>query len=154
MRRGVLVALAVLAAGVPAADATEPRTTLPDVEDEVMCTTCNVPLNIAESPQADQQRAVIRRLIDRGLTKEQVKDELVAQYGTDVLALPEEEGVNLAAYLVPIALVLAMIAGAAVALPRWRRRGGRSAAGEGGGGTVTATDAELRRLDEDLARYE
>ena len=31
-----------------------------------MCTTCNVALNVAESPQADRQRAFIRGLIARG----------------------------------------------------------------------------------------
>jgi hypothetical protein len=67
--------------------------------------------------------------------------------------MPEEEGVNLAAYLVPIALVLAMVAGAAVVLPRWRRRG-PEAAPAGAAGAAAVSDAELRRLDEDLSRYE
>ena len=152
MRRVAAAAAAAILALTAPATAAEPRTTLPDVEDEVMCTTCNVPLNIAESPQADQEREVIRRLIARGLTKEQVKDELVRQYGSDVLALPEEEGVNLAAYLVPIALVLAMLAGAAITLPRWRRRTQNEAASPDGRGA--ASDAELKRLDEDLARWD
>lgn len=150
MSLATIVALLLVAALAQGAPAREPRTSLPDVEDEVMCTTCNVPLNIAESAQADQQRTVIRRLIDRGLTKEEVKAELVDEYGSDVLALPEEEGVNIAAYLVPIALVLAMIAGALVALPRWRRRAEAAPVAPPG----AVSDAELRRLDEDLARYE
>ena len=150
MRSAASALLIALALAAPAG-AAEPRTTLPDVEDEVMCTTCNVPLNIAESPQADQQRTVIRRLIDRGLTKEQVKAELVDEYGSDVLALPEEEGINLAAYVVPIVLVLLMVGGAALGLPRWRRRGRAAAAAPE---ARPASDAELRRLDEDLARYE
>ncbi|HEX8084340.1 MAG TPA: cytochrome c-type biogenesis protein CcmH [Solirubrobacteraceae bacterium] len=151
MRRVAAAAAAAILALTAPATAAEPRTTLPDVEDEVMCTTCNVPLNIAESPQADQERAVIRRLIARGLTKEQVKDELVEQYGSDVLALPEEEGVNLAAYLVPIALVVAMLAGAAITLPRWRRR---TQTAQAQNTNEAASDAELKRLDEDLARWD
>jgi cytochrome c-type biogenesis protein CcmH/NrfF len=150
VRRAALVLALTLAAAAPAG-AAEPQTSLPDVEDEVMCVTCNVPLNIAESPQASRQRALIRRLVDQGLTKEQVKAELVAEYGEDVLALPEEEGVNIAAYVVPIALVLAMLAAAAVVLPRWRRRMPASAATAG---AAPVSDAELARLDEDLKRYE
>ncbi|HEX2085478.1 MAG TPA: cytochrome c-type biogenesis protein CcmH [Solirubrobacteraceae bacterium] len=151
MRIAPLVAavLAVAVAAAPASGA-EPKTSLPDVEDEVMCVTCNVPLNIAESPQADAQREEVRRLVAQGLTKEQVKDRLVAQYGEDVLALPEEDGVGAAAYLVPIAVVLGMLALAAVLLPRWRRR---TPAPLTTGG-ATASEAELKRLDEDLARYE
>ncbi len=154
MRRALValsMALALATAAAGAATAAEPQTSLPDVEDEVMCVTCNVPLNIAESPQASRQRALIRRLVDQGLTKEQVKAELVSEYGEDVLALPEEEGVNLAAYVVPIALVLAMLAAAAVVLPRWRRRVPASAAAAG---AAPVSDAELARLDEDLKRYE
>ena len=124
MRRIALVAallLALLTAAATAAAAT-PRTTFNDVEDEVMCVACGVPLPIAESPQADQERAVIRRLIAQGLTKDQVKAQLVKTYGTDrILATPKDSGFGLAAYLVPIVLVLAAIGGLAFALPRWRR---------------------------------
>jgi cytochrome c-type biogenesis protein CcmH/NrfF len=138
-----------LALAAPAA-AAEPRTSLPDVEDEVMCVLCNVPLNVADEPQADRQRDYIRRLVDQGLTKEQIKDRLVAEYGEDVLALPEDDGVGVAAYAVPIALVLAMLVVGSLVLPRWRRQERAAPASE----APAASDAELRRLDDDLARYE
>jgi cytochrome c-type biogenesis protein CcmH/NrfF len=153
-RRAAALALAlVLALAAPAA-AQQPRASLPDIEDEVMCVTCNVALNIAESPQASRQRAFIRQLIDDGLTKRQIKARLVDEYGEDVLALPEEEGVGVAAYAVPIGVVLALAATLALVLPRWRNRG----AGRGGGGApagaAPVSDADLRRLDEDLARFD
>jgi hypothetical protein len=44
----------------------------PSIEDEVMCVTCNVPLNVAEPTRTDQKRAEIRRLVARGLTKQQI----------------------------------------------------------------------------------
>jgi cytochrome c-type biogenesis protein CcmH/NrfF len=147
--RALLAALvAVLALAGPAL-AAEPRTTLPDVEDEVMCPSCKTALNVAESPQAYRQREFIRRLVAQGLTKEQVKQRLVAEYGQDVLALPEEEGIGLAAYVVPVAVVLALVGLAALLLPRWRRRAPSSVAAAGG---PSVSDDELRRLDEDLRR--
>ena len=149
MSRALLAALLALAVAAPAAVAVEERASLPDIEDEVMCVTCNVPLNIAESPQASRQRAFIRRLVDEGRTKDEIKTRLVAEYGENVLALPDEQGVGLAAYVVPIALVAALLAALAVVAPRWRRR--RPAAAGAG---PAATDAELRRLDDDLARYD
>lgn len=152
MTRVAALAAALALAAPGAALGAEPRTSLPDVEDEVMCVTCNVPLNIAESPQASRQRALIRRLVGQGLTKAQVKAALVDEYGEDVLALPEDEGVGLAAYVVPIAIVLAMLAGAAYLVPRWRRRAATTAGA--GAREAPVSDAELRRLDEDLARYE
>ena len=153
MRIATVVAATALALTAPAS-AAEPRTSLPDVEDEVMCVLCNTPLNVADAPQADQQRDLIRRLVGEGLTKKQIKDRLVAEYGEDVLAMPDEGGIGAAAYLVPIALVLAMLGAAAVLVPRWRRRQPAPAGNPGAQAAPAASDAELRRLDEDLARYE
>src|SRR5205809_6278723 len=62
------------------------KTNLPDVEDEVMCPVCGTALNLSFSPQADRERAFIRRQIAAGKTKQQIIDALVAQYGTAVLA--------------------------------------------------------------------
>jgi cytochrome c-type biogenesis protein CcmH/NrfF len=152
VRRAALLAVVAFVLSSGAALAAEPKTTLPDVEDEVMCVTCNVPLNIAESPQAYQQRELIRRLVEQGLTKEQIKARLVDEYGEDVLALPRDDGVGIAVYVIPVLLVLGMIAAASLLLPRWRRRSKATApAGTGG---PQATDDELRRLDDDLARFD
>lgn len=161
-RTSLLIALGLLllTALAPAAGAQEQRTSLPDIEDEVMCTTCNVPLNVAESsPQAERQRAFIRGLVARGATKEQVKAAMVDEYGENVLALPAREGFDLAAYLVPIGLVLVGGVVVVVALPRWRRRArARTAIGWAGDGTqpeeTDLSAADTRRLEEDLARYE
>ncbi len=150
MTRRVLAVLATALFVLVAAAAT-PVTSMPDVEDEVMCTTCGVPLNIAESPQADRQRAFIRTQVDKGLTKDEVKAVLVAEYGPDVLAMPQDEGIGRAAYLVPIVIVLGGVALLAVLLPRWRRRE-PAAAPASGAGAVAVSDAELARLDRELRR--
>ncbi len=150
--RALLLAVALVVLSASPALAAEPRASLPDIEDEVMCVTCNVPLFIAESPQASRQRAFIRRMVEQGMTKEQIKARLVAEYGEDVLALPEEDGVGLAAYAVPIATFLVLVGILALLLPRWRRRAPRRGPALAGAGAPAATDAELRRLDEDLRR--
>ena len=150
MRRAALAA-ALLALAAPAgAPGATPRVTYTDIEDEVMCVSCNVALNVAESPQAEAQKAQIRRLIDRGLTKEQIKDRLVAEYGRNVLALPDDDGIGLAAYLVPAAVAALMIAVLALLVPRWRRRPREPAVAS----AAALSPSDERRLDEDLARYE
>ena len=141
-----LVALAVPAAGLAAA----PKSSLPDIEDEVMCTSCNVALNVAESPQADRQRELIRSLIAQGMDKRQIKAKLVSEYGEDVLALPDSSGVGLTAYAIPLGLVALLAAALALGLPRWRRR---SPAGIGDNAAPKLSDEETRRLDDDLGRY-
>ena len=91
MMRSRLVAvmvLASLAAGASGASAATPRASLPAIERQVMCVTCKIPLNVAQSPQADRERTLIQTLIARGLSEAQIKRALVDQYGRSVLALP------------------------------------------------------------------
>ncbi len=159
MRATLLAALALVApalAGTAAGAA--PRTTLPDVEDEVMCVVCGTPLNLAQAPQADRERAFIQRQIDRGLTKDQIKRRLEDQYGPSVLALPKDSGFDAAAYVVPVAVVGLALLALALTVPRWRRsRAARSETEDEGsvaGAPEEPTPAEARRLDEELARFE
>ena len=147
-----LIALGALAASAGAAPRPAPRTSLPVIEREVMCVTCKIPLNVAQSPQADRERAFIQSLIDKGYSEAQVKRALVAQYGPAVLGLPSAHGFDLSAYLVPIAVVLAVLATLVLLLPRWRRRARAQSAGEEGEATLDASEAA--RLESDLARFD
>ena len=155
MRRALAAALALALAVLllPASPALAARAELTDIEDEVMCTTCKIPLNIAEGPQPDREREFIRTLIAQGKTKEQVKQALVAEYGPQVLALPEEKGFGLTAYAIPVALFAVLLAVLALLVPRWRR-----AAPDGPAAAAAAPpaldDRDAARLDADLARYE
>ena len=153
--RAALVALVVLLALAPAtALAAQPRASFNDVEDDVMCDTCNVPLNIAESDRADQERVAIRRLIARGLTKKQILAELERTYGPAILAKPQDSGFSLAVWWVPVAVVVGLVALLAALLPRWRRRGGGGGGDDGAREAPVLSAADERRLDEDLARYD
>jgi cytochrome c-type biogenesis protein CcmH len=148
MRRVAVLAaaLAVLAALPGAAAAQCPKTTLGDIEDEVMCPVCGTPLSLAtEAPQAQRQRELIQRLIADCRSKEQIKTALVAEFGEGVLALPEDEGFDLAAYLVPATAVLLAAGALGFAVLRWRRQPRAAASPPAGAGD---------RLDEDMDRYE
>ncbi len=139
-----LLALCVLLPAAPALAAVS----FPDLEDEVMCDTCNVPLNIAQSPRADQLRREIRVLIGRGEDKQQIKATLSNRYGPAILALPPASGFGLAAYLVPIIVALGLGLLAIVLLRRWRRsgRGDRQAEPPLG-------DEDSARLNDELERF-
>lgn len=142
----IVVLTAMLGAlAAPASGATS----FADVEDEVMCVSCNVPLNVAESPQAESQRAEIRRLIAAGRSKPQIKEALVEQYGARVLALPRDDGFGLAAYLVPIAVALGLAGLAILLLPRWRARGRETAHA-----APTLSAGESSRLQAELERFD
>jgi cytochrome c-type biogenesis protein CcmH len=147
-----LAAAVALAAPASPAAATTPRTSLPTIERQVMCVTCKIPLNVAQSPQADRERAFIQSLIDRGEGEAEIKRALVAQYGPAALGLPSAHGFDLTAYLVPLAVVLALLATLVLLLPSWRRRGRSRAARAAPAATLDSADAA--RLESDLARFD
>jgi cytochrome c-type biogenesis protein CcmH len=147
-RLALALVLAVVLAAPAVAGAAPPRASLPDIEDEVMCVECGTPLAVSDSPVANQERALIRKLIAQGRTKAQIKAVLVQEYGSAVLADPKRHGFGNALWLVPVALVLLGGTAIVLALRRWRRNG-------------PAPEAELppelspedaRRLDAELSR--
>ena len=152
-RLGALVALLALVLAPASALAAHPRASFNHLETEVMCDVCGVPLNIANSPRADQQRQEIKQLIAQGKTEKQIKDILVARYGPSILATPQDHGFQLATYLIPIAVVLAAALALAIALPRWRRRRASADADADEDAAPALSAADQRRLEEDLARF-
>jgi cytochrome c-type biogenesis protein CcmH/NrfF len=140
----VVVAAVGMAMAAPPGGA-QTRANLPDVEDEVMCPICGTLLAESASPQAERERALIRRLIAEGRDKEEIKDALVAEYGPRVLATPSGSGFDLLAWLVPgIAIGLGLCGIAWFAL---RRRPRRPAA-------APIDPSDRAHLDEDMSRYD
>ena len=130
--------------------AAAPRASLPDIEDEVMCVQCGTALNVSTAAVADRQRAFIRERIARGQPKEQIKAALVAEFGPSVLAVPEDSGFNVAAWLVPALLVVGGIAGVTIAARRWQRAGAAAAVAAG----TQLPPEDERRLDAELAAFD
>jgi cytochrome c-type biogenesis protein CcmH len=157
LARAATAALALLALLLPGAalaqdqldpGKTQSNATLPDIEDEVMCTICGTALQLANSPQAERERAFINELISRGKTKEEIKDALVREYGPAVLAVPKAEGFDLMAFVIPIGGVLLVLIAVGLAARRWRRSGG------GGAPPVDPVDpVDDDRLSADMRRY-
>jgi cytochrome c-type biogenesis protein CcmH len=153
----ILIAFAVALIGgaltPPALAATQPaRPTLTDIEQDVMCPSCREPLAVAQSPQADSERAYIRKLIAEGLTKQQIEHNLIAQYGTAVLGRPPASGFNLTVYVLPPAILAIGIAILVITLPRWRRRT-RATINRAPAPTPAVDPAEAARLDQELSRF-
>lgn len=150
MRRATTISILLAAIAIAAipASAAEPRASLTDIEDEVMCPICGTPLNLAAAPQAERERAYIRTLIARGQTKEEIKDALVREYGPEVLATPESGGFDLAAWIVPAGGILLAAIAVFVGLRRWRRRPDEPA------GEDEPDPADSERLRSDLSRYD
>lgn len=150
MRRALLL-LAILVVVPGTAQA---ATSFNDVENELMCDTCNVALPIAESTRADQERAQIRRLIAEGKSKQEILDIFAAEYGPNVLSRPTGGGTAIAAWAVPAAIIAAALIGVALLLPRWRRRRAASAADDAAPAGQLLSQDDRERLERDLALYD
>jgi cytochrome c-type biogenesis protein CcmH len=143
------LAVALLPApGALAADC--PKTSLADIEDEVMCPACGVPLELAtDAPQAKRERELIVRLVGDCKSKEEVKSALKAEFGNSVTAIPDDEGFDLAAYVVPLLALLAGGGAVALAWTRWRRARRSPAQAP-----PPPEGEQAERLEADLKRYE
>ena len=150
----ILVALAIAASALvaigPVGASTRPSAA--ELESELVCVTCKTTLDESNSPIAERMKAYIRQRIAQGATAKQIKDELVAEFGEEVLATPPTHGFDLLAWVLPIGGICggAIVLGA-LAWGWSRRRDG----GDGGRPPDAALDPELeRRVDEALARFD
>jgi cytochrome c-type biogenesis protein CcmH len=145
----VIIAAAALLAPAVGAGADRPRAS--DLEAELVCPTCKTTLDQSDAPIARRMKAVIRERIAAGASADEIKQELVDQFGPAVLAEPPKSGFDLLAWALPLA---ALIGGAVVvgALAwSWSRRRDT----EGSELDEAALDPELdRRIDEELERLE
>jgi len=146
----VIAGAALLPAGAIAASAS-----LPDIEDEVMCTICGTTLQLSSSPQAERERVFINELIAQGKTKDQIKAALVDEYGTEVLAVPSDEGFDLiGGWVLPVVAVLVGATLVGFAARRWRRDQRRDEEAVAPAPGPAPDSEDERRLSEDLKRYE
>jgi cytochrome c-type biogenesis protein CcmH len=130
--------LLVILAALTSVAAT-PQVTLPDIEDEVMCVACGTALNISQAPSADAEREFIRNRIAEGLSKEEIKEALVAEYGPKVLAEPRQSS----AWIIPVLIALAALVAVALSVRRWRDATSDDAA-------PPLADADALRLEQDM----
>ena len=146
IRLATVLALGGLALTSAAVAANPPRAA--DLEAELVCPVCETTLDQSNAPIAEKMKAFIRARIAAGDSEEQIKDALVAQFGTGVLAEPPGGGFGLLAWLLPLAAVLAGAVAVGFLVRSWSRRRGPPP-------SAAPLDPDLeRRVDEELARFE
>ena len=145
------VAFAALALAGPAAAAcTQPRASLTSLEGQIMCPTCHTTLDQSDSAVALRIEAQIRKRIAQCWTADQIKAELVGNFGPAVLAAPPHKGFDLLAWWLPLGGIMLGAVLLAGGVWRWSRR-----RDDGAPPADEQLDAETeRRLDELLARLD
>jgi len=154
MRRLFAVIVVALGMVAPAA-ASEQNPTLPELERELICPTCHESLAASSSPIADRMRAFIRARIAAGDTKNEIKSQLVDQFGESVLAAPPKSGFNLLAWILPLAGIVLAAGVVGFLAYRWSRGRKAEEPVDPSSNGRFRLDPELeRRVDEELARYD
>jgi cytochrome c-type biogenesis protein CcmH len=89
----------------------------------VRCPICPepIPVNDVQNAQALQMRQFIRGELQRGLSADQVRQELVESYGAKILLAPPQRGFDLLVWIVPLAVVSVCGVVLALAVRRWSR---------------------------------
>ena len=147
IRLAAVLMFAALATAGTGVAATPPRAA--DLEAEIVCPVCETTLDQSNAPIAEKMKAFIRARIAAGDSEQQIKDALVAQFGTKVLAQPPGGGFGLLAWLLPLGALLVGAVVVGFLVRSWSRR--RDVASAEGGDL----DPELdRRVDEELARFD
>ena len=119
-----------------------------DLEAELVCPTCKTTLDQSDAPVARRMKQIVRERLAAGATEDEIKAELVAQFGTGVLAEPPKSGFDLLAWVVPLALLGGGALGVGALAWAWSRH-------RAGGEATDALDpADERRIDAELARFD
>ena len=148
MRALAVVVAALALAGPAAAACAHPKTSLAFMEGQIMCPTCHTTLDQSDALAAQRIKAKIATLIAQCRSAEQIKSDLVANFGAGILAAPPHAGFDLLAWWLPLGGIVLGALLLALGVWRWTRSRGPDV-------VEPPLDPELdRRVDELLARYD
>jgi cytochrome c-type biogenesis protein CcmH len=106
--------------GGPSTDGERAR----DLSASVACPTCDgQSVADSDSSAARNVRTFIDQRVADGQTDDQIRDELAARYGERILLTPGRSGLAGLVWVLPVAALVAALAGVALAFRQWRGRG-------------------------------
>ncbi|UCD11856.1 MAG: cytochrome c-type biogenesis protein CcmH [Nitrospinaceae bacterium] len=118
---------------------------LADLENALMCKCddkCGKVLINCTCSTSDKTRAEFTRMLESGLTVEQIIQKQVDQYGETVLSAPTKNGFNLTAWVAPFAALLVGGLGIRKVIDNWVRKN-RGEPGETESGQPEPAEAAL-----------
>jgi cytochrome c-type biogenesis protein CcmH/NrfF len=115
-----------------------------------MCPTCHTTLDQSDSQAARRIEVFIQTRIDQCASKEQIKADLVQNFGAGILAAPPRKGFDLLAWWLPLGGIGAGALLLAFGVWRWSRARGP----DDDAPPPALDDATERRIDDLLARLD
>ena len=112
----------------------------------LMCPVCPAEsIDQAQVPLARQMRQRVREMLAEGASRSEILDYFADRYGLDVLASPPKSGLNLLAWILPIAGVLAALAAGGLVIRAMTVRNGE--------GVSASSSPSLALPDRELEPY-
>jgi cytochrome c-type biogenesis protein CcmH len=100
---------------------TSPRERAQHLGEQIMCPVCDGESVVdSASPASVGIRKYIDKRIDAGASDDQIRDELADQYGERIILTPSRSGLASLVWTLPVAVLIAAVAGLAFAFRRWR----------------------------------
>jgi cytochrome c-type biogenesis protein CcmH len=119
----------------------------------LMCPVCEGQ-SVAESNSnlAHDMRDIIRKKLEEGKSKDEILTYFVNRYGETILASPPPKGVNWLLWILPgLAIVFG---GTGIGIFLYKLGKGRKEIEDSGAQPANETDEYMKRVDEELKRYE
>jgi cytochrome c-type biogenesis protein CcmH len=148
--RLVVAAALALALAAPAAACTT-HASQGSLETQLVCPSCHTTLDESDSEVAREMKAEIARRIASCQTERQIRDAMVAEFGTTILSTPQTHGFDLLAWVLPLGGAAAGAVALAFAARAWTRAREPATANAAQGG-LSAEDE--RRVDDALERFD
>jgi cytochrome c-type biogenesis protein CcmH len=123
------------------------------LQGDFMCVLCHEPLNQVNDTESAAEKATLSQLVSRGDDLSQIKTQMVADFGEEVLAAPPAHGISLLVYILPPLVLVAGLGFLAYNLPRWRARA-RAAAALTGVPEMPLDPADEQRLNAELETFD
>jgi cytochrome c-type biogenesis protein CcmH/NrfF len=117
---GVVVVLALIV-GTRDRSPLSPSERVDHIAATVRCPACRgESARDSNAPAAANVRSEIARRIEAGDSDDQIRDRLVAAYGTSILLTPPRSGVGGLVWVLPVIVLVGGLGGVALAFRRWQ----------------------------------
>ena len=123
------------------------------IDRSIMCPVCPAEtIDQAQVPLARQMRQLVRQKLAAGENREEILDYFAQRYGRDIVAFPPKSGLNLVAWLFPVASIAGLLAAGGLVLRAMASR--RTAPALAPLPDEGALEPYLARVDEELTRLQ
>lgn len=117
---------------------------------------CTSLYDCATGPLARSAKDDIVEMLEKGMSKEEILDYFVETYGEEILIEPKKEGFNIAAYAVPVVIMIGATGLVVVAIRFWSKSNRREEEVlEADGISDDATESEIMKkiIDEERKKF-